>query len=102
DPRKTETAMAATLHLPLAPKSDLTLLYGLAHLLVREGWIDQDFLAAHTISFDEFRDHLQAFTPERVSPQTGIDQQTLHRVARIIHEGKRVSFWWTMGINQSY
>jgi anaerobic selenocysteine-containing dehydrogenase len=102
DPRKTETAMAATLHLPLAPKSDLTLLYGLSHILVREGWIDNDFISAHTSGFESFRDHLQTFTPEYVAEQTGIDQQILYRVAHTIHEGKRVSFWWTMGINQSY
>jgi assimilatory nitrate reductase catalytic subunit len=102
DPRKTETAMAATLHLPLRPKSDLTLLYGLAHLLVREGWIDRDFVSAHTGGFEGFRDHVQAFTPALVAEKTGVDEQTLERVARTIHEGQRVSFWWTMGVNQSY
>jgi len=102
DPRKTETAMAASLHLPLKPKSDLTLLYGLAHILAREKWIDHEFLSTSTSGFAEFREHLQAFTPEHVAAQTGVCQQTLEAVARIIHEGKRVSFWWTMGINQSY
>jgi assimilatory nitrate reductase catalytic subunit len=102
DPRKTETAMAATLHLPLVPKSDLTLLYGLAHLLVREGWIDAEFLSAHTSGFEGFSDHVRAFTPQYVAGRTAINEQMLERVARIIHEGKRVSFWWTMGVNQSY
>src|SRR5262245_31126325 len=102
DPRKTETAMAGTLHLPLKPKSDLALLYGLAHILARENWIDHDFLAAHTSGFEGFRAHLQAFTPEHVAAQTNISPQTLEAVARIIHRGKRVSFWWTMGVNQSY
>src|SRR5215210_9158881 len=54
DPRKTETAMAATLYLPLKPKSDLTLFYGLAHLLVREKWIDSEFIASHTKDFECF------------------------------------------------
>jgi assimilatory nitrate reductase catalytic subunit len=102
DPRKTETAMAATLHLPLAPKSDLALFYGLAHLLIRAGWIDADFIAAHTAGFDGFRQHVAEFPPEKVAAATGIDEGTLLRVARAIHEGKRVSFWWTMGVNQSY
>jgi assimilatory nitrate reductase catalytic subunit len=102
DPRTTETAMAATLHLPLKPKSDLALLYGLAHLLVREGWIDQEFLSAHTSGYEAFREHVQAFTPERVASQTGIDEPTLERVVRTIHAGQKVSFWWTMGVNQSY
>jgi assimilatory nitrate reductase catalytic subunit len=102
DPRKTETAMAATLHLALRPKSDLTLLYGLAHVLLKNNWIDHRFIAAHTTGFNEFAAHVGRFAPQRVAAETGIDTATLHRVARIIHQGKRVSFWWTMGVNQSY
>lgn len=102
DPRRTETAMAATIHVPLAPKSDLVLLYGLAHLLIREGWIDRDFIAASTHGFDEFAAHVAEYSPERVAAATGIDEATLLRVARAIGEGKRVSLWWTMGVNQSY
>lgn len=102
DPRKTETAMAATLHLPIAPKSDLTLFYGLAHILIREGWIAADFIAEHTTDFEAFHRHVADFTPRRVAEATGIDQPTLLRVARLIHRGRRVSFWWTMGVNQSY
>ncbi len=102
DPRKTETAMAATLHLPLRPKSDLVLFYGLAHLLIRDGWIDGEFIANHTDGFEEFQRHVAKYTPERVAETTGIDSPTLERVARAIHEGRRVSFWWTMGVNQSY
>lgn len=102
DPRKTETAMAATLHLPLRPKSDLTLFYGLAHILIREGWVDQAFLDQHTTEFDAFATHVKEFTPERVAEETGLEISVLERTARLIHEGKRVSFWWTMGVNQSY
>jgi len=102
DPRKTETAMAATLHLPLTPKSDLVLFYGLAHLLIREGWIAAEFITAHTTGFEAFRQHVTDFGPERVAAATGIDEGTLFRVARLIHQGRRVSFWWTMGVNQSY
>jgi assimilatory nitrate reductase catalytic subunit len=102
DPRTTETAMAATLHVPLRPKSDLTLLYGIAHILFREGWTQPEFLAAHTTGYEGFRQHVEPFTPERVAAECGIDEATLQRMARAIHEGRRVSFWWTMGVNQSY
>jgi anaerobic selenocysteine-containing dehydrogenase len=102
DPRKTETAMAATLHLPLAPKSDLVLLYGLAHLLIREGWIDEGFIESHTTGMEAFREHVLEFSPSRVASVTGLDEEVILETARRIHEGKRVSFWWTMGVNQSY
>lgn len=102
DPRKTETAMAATLHVPLVPKSDLVFFYGIAHLLIREGWVATDFINAHTTGFAEFRQHVSDFSPQRVAASTGISEDTLFRVAQLIHSGRRVSFWWTMGVNQSY
>ncbi len=102
DPRKTETAMAATLHLAIQPKSDLVLFYGLAHILIREGWIDRDYIAAHTEGFEEFCWHVEQFTPDVVALRCGIEESALHWLAMLIHKGKRVSFWWTMGINQSY
>jgi assimilatory nitrate reductase catalytic subunit len=102
DPRKTETAMAASLHVPLQPKSDLVLLYGLAHILIREGWIDREFIAAQTSGFAAFEQHVADFTPERVAAASGIDEPALLRIVRTIRQGERVSFWWTMGVNQSY
>ena len=54
DPRTTETAMAATQHYAIRPKSDLVLLYGIANLLIANGWIDRKFIEAHTSSFEDF------------------------------------------------
>jgi assimilatory nitrate reductase catalytic subunit len=102
DPRRTETAMAATLHLALRPKSDLVLFYGIAHLLVRNGWIDRAYIAAHTRGFESFAHHLRDYPPARVARETGLGEPALHDLARRIHEGRRVSFWWTMGVNQSH
>ncbi len=102
DPRKTETAMAATVHLPLRPKSDLTLFYGLAHILIENEWVDEQFIAASTNGFEDFKKHVADFTPERVAAATGLTADALYDLARRIHLGKRVSFFWTMGVNQSY
>jgi assimilatory nitrate reductase catalytic subunit len=102
DPRKTETAMAARAHYAVKPKSDLTLFYGLANLLIQRGWIDADFIAAHTTGFDELRAHVASFSVERVSDATGLRPEEIVSFAERIHAGKRVSFWWTMGVNQSH
>lgn len=102
DPRTTETAVAATQHLALKPKADLALLYGIAHILIAESWIDTDFIQQHTDGYDEFAKHVQRFTPKVVAELSGISVEQLHYAVRSIHKGKRVSFWWTMGVNQSY
>lgn len=102
DPRRTETAMAGTDHLPLRPKSDLVLLYGVANLLVQRGWLDRAFIAAHTNGFAEFAAHVAAYSLDRVVEATGLAAGAIERLAEQIHEGRRVSFWWTMGVNQSH
>ena len=102
DPRRTETAQQATQHVPLQPKSDLVLLYGIAHVLVREGWIDRPFIDAHTSGFEAFCEHLKAYSPQHAAERSGIAVGNIEALARTIHEGERVSFWWTMGVNQSY
>ncbi len=102
DPRTTETAQGATQHLPLAPKSDLVLLYGLAKALLDRGAVDRSFVAAHTTGFDEFALHVSGYSVDRVSEATGLSAAALERVADTIADGERVSFWWTMGVNQSH
>jgi assimilatory nitrate reductase catalytic subunit len=102
DPRRTETAMNATQHLALRPKSDLTLLYGVANLLVRNGWVNRSFIAQSTTGFAEFAEFVSSFTPEKVAAETGLTIGQIYRFAEAIHHGKAVSFWWTMGVNQSH
>ncbi|HUP84412.1 MAG TPA: nitrate reductase [Acidimicrobiales bacterium] len=102
DPRKTETAMAATQHYALRPKSDLVLLYGLANLLITRGWIDEGFIAASTDGFEEFAAHVARYPLDDVAARTGLSVAELDRFATAVHEGRRVSFWWTMGVNQSH
>ncbi len=102
DPRVTETASAATLHLPLAPKSDLALLYGIARLLIKAGAIDRTYIDNHTDGFEAFSAHVDNFTPATVSNLTGLPAAQLEHTANLIAGGKRVSFWWAMGVNQGH
>ena len=102
DPRKTETAMAATQHLALRPKSDLALFYGLAAHLVKLGAVDQKFIDSHTEGYASFVEFLEAYSLESAVEATGLEYTQLSQIARLLASGKRVSFWWTMGVNQSY
>ena len=94
--------MAATQHYAIQPKSDLVLLYGLANILIASGWIDRAFIDAHTTGFDEFAEFATQFTTDRVTAETGLTADELWHFAQTIADGKRVSFWWTMGVNQGH
>jgi assimilatory nitrate reductase catalytic subunit len=102
DPRKTETAVAATQHLGIRPKSDLILFYGIANVLFEQNWIDPVFIRNHTRGAEAFRKFVNRFPLNLVSEHTGLSVETLFGFAENIHQGKRVSIWWTMGVNQSY
>jgi assimilatory nitrate reductase catalytic subunit len=102
DPRATETSMAATHHYAVKPKGDLALLYAVANVLIANDWLDREFIAAHTSGFEQFAQEVARFTPEQVSVEVGISAERIRALARIIHEGQRVSLWWTMGVNQSH
>ncbi|MEM9643628.1 MAG: nitrate reductase [Planctomycetota bacterium] len=102
DPRRTETAMAATEHLQIRPKHDLELLYALTNELILHGFVDEGFVSAHTTGFEQLRDHVAKFPVEEVAPRCGIHEDQIRRVAEKIGQGDAVSLWWTMGVNQSY
>jgi len=102
DPRKTETATAATHHYAIEPKSDLAFFYSVAHVLIREGWIDRRYLEAHTEGFEGFGRFLADYSPEAVAGDVGVTAAAIEELAGLIQQGKRVSFWWTMGVNQGH
>lgn len=99
DPRKTETAMAATQHLAIKPKADLLLLYCLAHRLIAHDCLDHNFIKANTSGFDGFREFLKDYAPSDHLDSLGLSEEQFNKFATNIASGKRVSFWWTMGVN---
>ncbi|EHP48338.1 MAG: nitrate reductase [Clostridium perfringens] len=102
DPRKSETAINSDMWIDIKTKGDLALFYTLANVLIEKGWIDQDYINNYTEGFEDFKAHVKKYTLEDVEERTGISKMRVLELAKIIHEGKRVSFWWTMGVNQSY
>ncbi|MBN9372433.1 MULTISPECIES: nitrate reductase [unclassified Hydrogenophaga] len=82
DPRRTDTAEAADLHLPLQPGSDTLLFHGLLHLMLREGWTDTAYIAAHTRGFEALEALVRDCTPARVAQACGLEVHDLITAAR--------------------
>jgi anaerobic selenocysteine-containing dehydrogenase len=102
DPRTTETAQSATHHIALKPKGDLALLYALAHCILRDGRVDRNSIA-RTEGLTEFTEFVKDYSPAAVAERTGQTPKTIEALALAVSDpSQRVSWWWTMGINQSY
>ena len=82
DPRRTETAAVADLHLQLLPGTDVVLYHGLMHLLLWEGLTDPAFIAAHTTGFDALRDRVREYTPKHVATLCGLKEADIVQAAR--------------------
>lgn len=101
DPRVTKTAMMADIHLPVKPRSDIALINGIAHILIRDGLINRDYIGQHTSGFDELAVFVSEFTPQHVAEITGLSEEQILRTAHLYGNAKAAFIGWTMGINHS-
>jgi assimilatory nitrate reductase catalytic subunit len=86
DPRPSTTAEWATIHLKLRPGSDAALANGLLHVCLRDGLIDERYIAARTEGFGDVRALIQSFDPARVAQLTGVEEDDLVAAAHILGE----------------
>jgi ferredoxin-nitrate reductase len=101
DPRHTPTAAAADLHLAIKPGSDIAFLNAVGRLLLRMGAADERFIARCTRGFGEFRQFLLDQNLDELLAETGLNDDALHRVARLIAESTGFLSFYCMGLNQS-
>ncbi|MCM1983486.1 molybdopterin oxidoreductase family protein [Lyngbya confervoides] len=101
DPRRTPTAAAADLHLAIRPGTDMHLLNGIAHLLMRWGMYDGLFVDECTQGFPEYSAVIEHYPPELVARECGIRLDELEQAARYWGKSERVLSLWSMGVNQS-
>ncbi|ERN40124.1 Anaerobic dehydrogenase, typically selenocysteine-containing [Rubidibacter lacunae KORDI 51-2] len=101
DPRRTPTAEAADLHLAIEPGTDIDLLNGIAHLLLRWGFIDPVFVDECTRGFEKFAEVISHYPPERVARTCGLRIDDVVQAARYWARAERVLSLWSMGMNQS-
>ena len=101
DPRETPTAKAADLHLAIRPGTDIDLLHGIGHLLLRWQAFDSLFIEDCTRGFPEYTQTLKSYPPELVARRCNIRLDDLELAARYWAENERVLSMWSMGLNQS-
>jgi assimilatory nitrate reductase catalytic subunit len=101
DPRRTETAREADLHLPLLPGTDVALLNGMLHVLLWDGLVDRDFIDAHTEGFAAVKDAVRAYTPAAAAELCGIAERDLIQAGHWLGEAQAALSLYCQGLNQS-
>ena len=89
DPRRTETARSADLHLQLIPGEDATLYAGIIHLLFACNGINQSFCQRYVTHVDRLKQLVTPFTPEYVSQRTGVPEENLHKATEWLANARR-------------
>lgn len=101
DPRVTMFAQFADIHLPIKPGTDLVLLNALAHVILKEGLADQEYIQQSCNGYEDFAELVEQYDPVSAAKTTGIDEDTIRHVARLYASAGAAMSIWTMGINQS-
>src|SRR6266511_1290987 len=100
DPRKTELAARADLHLQMQPGTDVALFTAMLNHILARGLEDEAFLAERTRDFDKVRESVKALTPEVAAKITGVPAERIREAAEIYAKGPNTSTLWAMGLTQ--
>lgn len=112
DPRKTLSARIADLHMSFIPGTDLAILNAMAHVIIKEGLYNKDFVNKHLVfkaikdekpakvSFEEYVKFLEEYTPENAERISKCPKEDIIKAARWFAQSKATMSFWTMGLNQ--
>ncbi|MBB3197225.1 nitrate reductase [Roseateles terrae] len=101
DPRRTETAEFADLHLPLRPGTDVALFQGMLHACIWEDWVDRAFIEQHTEGFEALKALVRTMTPGEAARLTGLKEAQVMQAAQWFAQSPASLSLYCMGLNQS-
>jgi assimilatory nitrate reductase catalytic subunit len=100
DPRRTDTASAADLHLAILPGTDVVLFNAMLHVVIWEGWLDEVYIEAHTTGFKQLKQTLREYTPQYAATVCGVNAGDIEQAALWFSRGPTLSLY-CQGLNQS-
>lgn len=100
DPRKTEMAKYADIHIQHYPGTDIALLNCLMHVIIKDNLYDKGYIEKRTEGFEELKETLEKYTPEYTSKILGVDKHMLHKAAVMYASSKPASIIYTLGITE--
>jgi assimilatory nitrate reductase catalytic subunit len=100
DPRATDTAQFADLHLAILPGTDVALFNGMLHVMLWEGLLDMEYISKHTNGFEALKETVREYTPKMVADICGVSEQAIIQAAKWFGAGPTLSMY-CQGLNQS-
>jgi anaerobic selenocysteine-containing dehydrogenase len=102
DPRETPVARAATVHLAPLPGTNVAVMNGLLHEIIRNDWVDHDYIAAHTVGYEELTKQVQDYPPERVAEICQVPAKQIREAAHLLGTAQRLLSTVLQGFYQSH
>ncbi len=100
DPRRIELADYGVLHCYVHPGANAAFLNGLAHVLIRDGFVDEEFVERRTDGFEAFAEVVAAYTPEAAEELCGVPAADIERAAHLYGEAKHACIAWGLGVTE--
>jgi formate dehydrogenase major subunit len=100
DPRRQSLPRHAYKHLAFKPGSDVAMLNAMLHTIITEGLTDDQYIAGYTEGFEDLKEKIKEFPPEKMEAICGIPAETLREVARMYARSRASIIFWGMGISQ--
>jgi formate dehydrogenase major subunit len=100
DPRRIELADHAVLHLSPRPGTNAALMLGIAHVILRDGFVDHDFVGRRTEGFEEVEELVALYAPDVVEGISGVPAGDLEAAAHIYAEATEASILWGLGVTE--
>lgn len=100
DPIYTRTAAKADMYIRIRPGTDIAFIYGVLHLIFKNGWEDKELIKTRTYGIEEIKEEASKWTPKEVSNVTGCSEEELIQFATMYANTKPATLFWSLGITQ--
>ncbi len=100
DPRRIDLAEYSHLYLPIRVGSDTALLLAMAHVISREGLLDEEFIQSRTQGAEAFQEHVRPFTPEWAADICEVPANDIEAAAVLYGAAERAAIYYTLGITE--
>ncbi|NTU43741.1 MAG: molybdopterin-dependent oxidoreductase [Nitrospirales bacterium] len=100
DPRRVPMARFSELFLNLRPGTDIPLLNAMAHVILKEGLYNREFIEERTTGFEDWQRSVEDFTPETAERITGVPKGDIIKAARIYGGSRKAGIFYTLGVTQ--